>query len=242
MRGDGPDVDIPELPDFILETLRTSFELRKPDAHQKALEALRRAAGTPTARELKKLIHGHRNRSYGHEDLGPTPECVVHFRRRERGDTIESLLRTGALQWHHEAAALSIAKVFEAMTSALWARGAALERGRVDSSGGGSGIPERLAQLYSHRFLPWSRWMADPKSLFQACSQCDRAFALARRLSCCDRCGARRLWRAQPHLGLVLSIVVFGAPLEATAIAYRMRRERALRLLRLGLDRYGDFG
>lgn len=56
----------------------------------------------------------------------------------------------------------------------------------------------------------------------------------------CD-CGGRRIWRAPPHLPLVLAVVVYGAGIEAAAVGYHMRRPRALRLLQLGLDRYGDF-
>jgi hypothetical protein len=41
---------------------------------------------------------------------------------------------------------------------------------------------------------------------------------------------------------LVLSIAVHGAGLEHCAAVYRMRRQRALRLLSLGLSRYYDFG
>jgi hypothetical protein len=80
-------------------------------------------------------------------------------------------------------------------------------------------------------------WVA---GLFQVCSKCDRRYVIPRRITC--ECGSKRFWPAPPHLGLVLDITVFGSGLEAAATAYRMRRQRALRLLQLGLSRYADFG
>jgi DNA-directed RNA polymerase subunit RPC12/RpoP len=184
------------------------------------------------------MLQKHRHRRLD-GDVGPTPETVVQHRRR-RGDTIEALVCSRKLDYAQQAAALQIAEVFEALTAALWTRGTRWEQGRID--GGNSGaVPERMACLYRRRFLPWARWMSSPASLFQACLRCGARQLVPYRLDACQQCGSRRLWRAQPHLPLVLSIAVYGAGLEHCAREYRMRRTRALQLLKLGLERYHDF-
>lgn len=82
--------------------------------------------------------------------------------------------------------------------------------------------------------------MRDPASLFQLCTGCGRRYTVPRRIDACG-CGCRRFWRAQPHLQLVLAVVVYGLGIEAAATEYRMRRQRALRLLQAGLDRFREF-
>lgn len=209
-----------------------------PGGAGRALRRAKRIDDWDQAAALVKLIADNSNRRLAADDEGPTPETIVHHRRR-RGDTIETLVANRKLQWHQQAAAMQIATIYESLTAPLWARGGHLEQGRIDGANGSGGIPERHAALYHRKFLPWARWMTDPRSLFQSCEACGRLYTIPRRLNACE-CGGR-LWRASPHLGLVLSIAVFGTGVQHCADAYRMHRRRTLRLLALGLDRYADF-
>ena len=236
MRGDDGD-------NIALETCRIAFQERKPDARQRAVQALARAkrvGNEDEARALAEVLAGNRNRRLAVDDIGPTAETLVQCRRGNHVDTVTALAARRKLAYHQQAAALQISDVFQALTGSLSARGACWERGRIDGACGSGGPPEKLAALYHRRFLPWARWMASPRSLFQICLRCDRRHVIPRRVDACD-CGSRRLWRSPPHLPLTLSIVVFGAGLQQVADTYRMRRPRALRLLRAGLDRYADF-
>lgn len=192
MRGDGEDLS------FDFETCRAAFELRASDARRRAGRALRRAKRIDDwdqAAALVKLIADNSNRRLAADDEGPTPETIVHHRRR-RGDTIETLVANRKLQWHQQAAAMQIATIYESLTAPLWARGGRLEQGRIDGANGSGGIPERHAALYHRKFLPWARWMTDPRSLFQSCEACGRLYTIPRRLNACE-CGGR-LWRASP--------------------------------------------
>jgi hypothetical protein len=237
MRGDYGEVSLE------VERSRAAFELRKPDAGRRTAEALaraRRPGDIAEAQDLADVLCDFRNRRL-YDDLGgPTAEALVHFRnRRQRGDTVAALFGNGSLDFGEQAAAYAISTIFETLTTQLWTRSARLERGRVGGgSSSGGGIPERIAALYHGKYRPWATWMSDPRSLFIACSKCARRYSRA--LDACD-CGCKRFWRARPHLGLVLSVVVFGSGLERSAVAYRMGRRRALRLLQFGLSRYADF-
>jgi hypothetical protein len=235
MRGDGDS-------DFHLEVCRTALELRKPDGRRRTTQAFARArrdGDQDQAAALVKLLDDNRNRRLSVEDEGPTPETLVRRRLGNRTDTIGTLIRTGKLSWAQQAAALQISDVVEGLTASLAARGCRWEQGRIDSSGTSS-APERLAQLYRRHYQPWARWMRDPHSLFQVCQRCGVRLPAAPVVSACD-CGSDRVRVDRPHLPLVLSIVVWGAGLEQCASVYRMRRQRAGRLLALGLDRYADF-
>lgn len=61
MRGDGPDV-LPD-DDFLLDTLKTAFELKKPDARHKAIQARRTLpqadCGSAEQRVVLRLIRKH---------------------------------------------------------------------------------------------------------------------------------------------------------------------------------------
>ena len=116
---------------------------------------------------------------------------------------------------------MQIAQTFEAITARMWAHGCRWETGRLDASHS-DGLPERLARLYGRRFRPWARWMASPASLFQLCTRCGVRLPVQHRAAECD-CGGRRIWRAPPHLPLVLAVVVYGAGIEAAAAGYHMR-------------------
>jgi hypothetical protein len=228
---------------LLLETCRVAFELRKPDARRQATQALVRArqhGDAEQARALAELLEIHRHRRLGPEDVGPTPETLVRRRLGARGDAIEALVRSRSLNWAQQAAALQIAEVCEALTSGLETRCASWQQGRVDGAGGIAEIATRLAAYYARCYLPWARWMRAPDSLFQGCRACGRAYLLPQPLDACEQCGGA-IWQERPQLALVLSIVAFGAGLHQCAAAYRMRYQRALRLLKLGLDRYGDF-
>lgn len=157
MRGDGAD----DIPDFLVETCRAAFELRQPDAHGKATDALRRC------RRATDAIREHRNRQCAPDFAGPNPETLVHQRRRLRDDTVESLIRSGKLAWRQEVSALQIAGVYEGVTAQLMAKVARWELGRIDGGRGGL-VCEQLADAYRRRFLPWSSWMANPENRFQA--------------------------------------------------------------------------
>ncbi len=228
---------------IVVETCRAAFDLRKPDARRltvQAIERARRIDDRAQQRALAELLGINRHRRLGPDDAGPTPETLVRRRLGNRQDTIEALVRHRALSWAQQAAALQIAEVCEALTASLTARGFGWDGSRVDGAGGGN-MPERLAALYHHRYLPWARWMTAPESLFQACKACGREDLLLQRLDACEQCGSRRIWRDRPHLPLVLSIAVYAAGLKQCAQRYRMHQQRALRLLKLGFDRWGDF-
>jgi hypothetical protein len=235
MRGDdGASLEI--------DVIRAAYDLRRLDAPERAGRAISRAkrlGDVDRARALVDTLCEYRNRRlFDLDELGPTPETLVRHRHcRQRGDTIAALF--GNLDFCQQAAALQVSSIFECLTAKLWARACRWEQGRLDSSSNGGGIPERIAQLYHNKYRPWVTWMRDPASLFQVCTGCDRRYA--RRIIACE-CGGKRFWRAPPHLPLVLDICVFGSGLEAAAKTYRMRRQRALRLLQLGLSRYCDFG
>lgn len=229
MRGT-EDVDI----SLTVETCRASFDLRHEDARARTHRALQRArehGDAATARALVGLLQQNRHRHL-EGDEGLTPELLVYRRWGNHHDTL------GMCSYPEQQAAKEIAAVVEALTSPLSTRTAFWEMGRVDCAGGGS-MPERLARLYADKFLPWARWMSDPASAFATCRACGRQHV--RRIDACAHCGSARLRRDQPHLALVLSVAVFGAGLVQCAEFYRMRRQRALRLLKAGLQRYSDF-
>jgi hypothetical protein len=233
----------PDVTSLAVETCRAAFDLRKPDARRMTIQAIERARridDQAQQRALAELLGINRHRRLGPDDVGPTPETLVRRRLGNRHDTVETLIRNRALNWAQQAAALQIAEVCEALTASLAVRGFGWHGSRVDG-GGGFNMPERLAALYHRRYLPWARWMRAPDSLFQACKACGREYLLPKRIDACEQCGSQRIWGDRPHLALVLSIAVFAAGLEQCASRYRMRRQRALRLLKLGLDRYNDF-
>lgn len=112
MRGDDGDLSLE------VETSRAAYELRKPDAPRRTAEALARARrlnDVEQARELAGVRIDNQHRRLDPDDLGPSRETLVKHRRR-RGDTIEALIRTGALEWHQQASALQVAAVYECLT------------------------------------------------------------------------------------------------------------------------------
>jgi hypothetical protein len=224
--------------DIVVERCRASFDLKHADARTRTQQALARAheqGDAATARELGHLLRENRSRRLEGDD-GPTAETLVFRRHGNRHDTLR------LLSFQEQIAARQIANVVEALTAPVACRTAQFELGsRVDGScNGGMFMPERMAERYHHRYLPWVAWMTAPASTFVSC----RACGLLRTAACSEpcSCGSQRIRHDRPHLALVLSIVVFGAGLEQCSGAYGMRRETVLRLLRLGLARYADFG
>lgn len=225
-----------------LLVLREAFELRKPDAIDRALQlhekygasaawlclsALQNPVALEKAQEaqaradaIADLAHEYRNANLLAERgrHGPTPEAAL---RPGRDNALLALVKAGHISLAEECAANEIAEILEAITAAQHAR----VRNALQGGGGGKVsdfIPVFLAEWHSFRYLPWCGAMLSD---------------VAPDMNPATKPPAGRVRRHQ-DLELVLTVVRDGISLDTARRSLRMGWPTALRFLKNGLQLY----
>jgi len=109
------------------------------------------------ATKLNDLINQYADKENPHRQqfFGPTAEMVV---RPGRYDPVEKLVENGVLAEDHKRSARSLARLFEAVTSAVAARCSNLNPDRLGGSGHFDGlrVSESVLDRYHHIYKPWA--------------------------------------------------------------------------------------
>lgn len=205
---------------FGLDVITVAYQQRHLDAEVRARDALRRALAAgddDAAAEIGALIAAHHGSRLQRTD-GPTAEALAQRSRRPSAvSPIDRLLQMDSVTIEHAVAAREIASIYTALTKRVACRCQTFQRAPHGAGAtNGLALPDRLAWRYEARYLPWTRWMRDPD---------------ARHAPAMDR----------PHLALVLAVVVHEVGLVKVSTVFGLGTRRVTRLLRSGLDRYGDF-
>lgn len=165
--------------DFIINILDRAFQLRNQDAMHRA-ELFRdrflaeaawmaklsspeaeRLAGHAISSAIKvdSLIKKHRNRKLNGTG-GPTAETLC---QPFKLDPLEKLRLSGELADHHVAKGRRIAKIYEAITSSVHARGSKLTSAGRASMTWRDNTPHWASEAYSAQFKPWAADMRRKK-------------------------------------------------------------------------------
>ena len=152
----------------ILATIRAGYEARSSGIADYAgrlfetytRQARHRGHGQAEARamaqEIAALIGEYRHRRPRDTGDGPTPEMAARPAYR---DPLAAMTVDGEprLLWEHVQAGREIARIYEAVTASVAARGrASMAAGRAHHHwDGGSTLPAHLDALYRDRYIPW---------------------------------------------------------------------------------------